>query len=167
MLLIITNSTFICISLIMMGAYWLFYRPQSAATERLKRLGDRTAAPVTGSVTIEENRTSSEIAERLASPLNKLLPPSAAEVKKLQKQLMQAGFRSPAAPATFRAIQFATMAGFPALVAFLSAVLARPLSSAVLYILFAFVIGFFLPRYALKRAIRSRQQLVQIGRAYV
>lgn len=166
MLLIITISTFICISLIMMGAYWLFYRPQSAATERLKRLGDRTATPVTGSVSIEDNRTSSsELAERLASPLNKLLPPSAAEVKKLQKQLMQAGFRSPAAPATFRAVQFATMAGFPALVALLCAVMARPLNSAVLLILFAFVIGFFLPRYALKRAIKSRQQLVRWGLA--
>jgi tight adherence protein C len=165
MLLIITISTFICISLIMMGAYWLLYRPQSAATERLKRLGDRTGGPVTGTVSIEESHHSSELAERFASPLNKLLPPSAAEVKKLQKQLMQAGFRSPGAPASFRAIQFVTMAGFPALVALLCAVMARPLNSAVLYILFAFVIGFFLPRYALKRAIKSRQQLVRWGLA--
>jgi len=149
----------------MMGAYWLLYRPQSAATERLKRLGDRSGGPVGGTVSIEETRQASEIAERLASPLNKLLPPSAAEVKKLQKQLMHAGFRSPGAPATFRAIQFATMAGFPALVALLCAVLARPLNSAVLYILFAFVIGFFLPRYGLKRAIKSRQQLVRWGLA--
>ncbi len=44
MLLIITISTFVCISLGMMGVYWLFYRPQSAATERLKRLGERTAS---------------------------------------------------------------------------------------------------------------------------
>ncbi|HEX4900198.1 MAG TPA: hypothetical protein VFV61_06660, partial [Pyrinomonadaceae bacterium] len=122
MLLIITISTFICISLIMMGAYWLLYRPQSAATERLKRLGDRVTGPVTGTVSIEERQRSSEIAERLASPLNKLLPPSAAEVKKLQKQLMQAGFRSPGAPASFRAIQFVTMAGFPAIVALICAV---------------------------------------------
>ena len=164
MLLIITFSTFICISLIMMGAYWLFYRPQSAATERLKRLGDRNAAPVTGSVSIEDNRQG-ELAERLASPLNRLLPPSAAEAKKLQKQLMQAGFRSSGAPATFRAIQFVTMAGFPALVALICAVMARPLNSAVLFILFAFVIGFFLPRYGLNRAIRSRQQLVRWGLA--
>ena len=43
MLFIITISTFVCISLVMMGIYWLFARPQSAATERLKRLGQRTA----------------------------------------------------------------------------------------------------------------------------
>ncbi|HET6669569.1 MAG TPA: hypothetical protein VFH15_04990, partial [Pyrinomonadaceae bacterium] len=139
MLLIITISTFICISLVMMGAYWLFYRPQSAATERLKQLGDRAAGPVTGSVSIEETRRTSEFAERIASPLNRLLPPSAAEVKKLQKQLMQAGFRRSSAPVTFRALQFTAMAGFPALVALACALLARPLNSAVLYILFAFV----------------------------
>ena len=43
MLLLITISTFISISLGMMGVYWLLYRPQSAATERLKQLGTRGA----------------------------------------------------------------------------------------------------------------------------
>ena len=165
MLLVITLSTFICISLIMMGAYWLLYRPQSASTERLKRLGERAPGPITGPVSLEENRQASELAERLASPLNRLLPPSAAEAKKLQKQLMQAGFRSPGAPVMYRAVQLFSLAGFPALVALLCAVLARPLNSAVLYILFAFVIGFFLPRYGLNRMIRSRQQLVRWGLA--
>ena len=39
MLLIIAISTFVCISLGMLGVYWLLYKPQSAATERLRRLG--------------------------------------------------------------------------------------------------------------------------------
>jgi tight adherence protein C len=163
MLLIITISTFVCISLGMMGVYWLLYRPQSAATERLKRLGARNA-PMTGGIEIEDTRAA-ELAERLAAPLSKLLPPSAAEAKKLQKQLMHAGFRSYSAPMVYRAIQFFSMAAFPAFVAFLCAVLARPLNSAVLWILFAFVIGFFLPRYVLNRMIRSRKQLVQWGLA--
>ena len=166
MLLIIAISTFVCISLVMMGAYWLFYRPQSAATERLKRLGGRganqqPAAPVS----LEEHRPTAEIAERLASPLNKLLPPSAAEAKKLQRQLMQAGFRSAGAPAMYRALQLSTLAGFPALVALVCALTARPLNSAVLYILFAFVIGFFLPRTLLRRRIRHRQLLLRWGLA--
>ena len=165
MLLIITISTFVCISLGLMGAYWLFYRPQSAATERLKRLGERTASPASGLVSLEENRHASDLAERLASPLNRLLPPSAAEAKKLQKQLMQAGFRSSGAPVMYRAMQLFTLAGLPALVALTCAMFARPLNSAVLYILFAFVIGFFLPRYVLQRMIRSRQQLVRWGLA--
>jgi tight adherence protein C len=149
----------------MLGAYWLLNRPQSAATERLKRLGEKTAGPVSTVVSLDERGGNSELAQRLASPVSRLLPPSAAEAKKLQQQLMQAGFRSPGAPVTYRAIQVCTLAGLPALVALGCALMARPLQSAVLYILFAFVIGFFLPRYALRRMIRSRQQLVRWGLA--
>src|SRR6267142_3992316 len=111
MLILITLSTFVCISLGLMGVYWLLYKPQSAATERLKRLGDRTGTSPSTSLSLDENTPSSELAERIASPLNRLLPPSAAEAKKLQKQLMQAGFRSSTAPITYRAIQLAALVG--------------------------------------------------------
>ena len=165
MLLLITISTFVCITLGMMGMYWLLYRPQSAATERLKRLGERSSAGNGAATSLADETPASDLAGRIASPLNRLLPPSAAEAKKLQKQLMQAGFRSTGAPITFRAIQICMLAGLPAIVALACALLARPLSSAVLYILFAFVIGFFLPRYGLRRMIRSRQQRVRWGLA--
>ena len=164
MLILITISTFICFSLGLMGVYWLLYKPQSATTERLKRLGERSTSTASAPVSLDENR-GSELAERIASPLNRLLPPSAAEVKKLQKKLMQAGIRSPNAPGVYRVIQLAAMAGFPAFVAILCALLARPLSGALFWILAAFIIGFFLPRYALTRMIRSRQQLVRWGLA--
>jgi tight adherence protein C len=78
---------------------------------------------------------------------------------------MQAGFRSQSAPGVYRAVQLATMAGFPAIVALACALLARPLSGALFWILAAFIVGFFLPRYALHRMIRSRQQLVRWGLA--
>ncbi len=165
MLLIIAISTFVFISLGMMGAYWLLYRPQSAATERLKRLGEKGVSTAAGPVSLTDERSASELAERLASPLNRLLPPSAAEAKKLQKQLMQAGFRSSSAPVMYRAFQLVSMAAFPAIVAVGCAIMQRPVNSAVLYILFAFVIGFFLPRTLLARMIRSRQQLVRWGLA--
>lgn len=164
MLLIIAISTFVCITLVMMGVYWLVYRPQSAATERLKRLGSRSSIETTASGLVTADR-GSDLAERLASPLSRLVPPSAAEAKKLQKQLMHAGFRSASAPIVFRAIQLAALAGFPAAVALGCAILAKPLSSALLWILVGFVAGFFLPRYALRRMIRSRQQLVRWGLA--
>jgi len=164
MLLIITISTFICISLGMMGVYWLMYRPHSAATERLKQLGGRETAAVAPGL-IEDEGRGAELAQRLASPLSNLLPPSAAEARNVQKQLMQAGFRSAGAPLCYRAVQLAAMAGFPAIVALTCALLARPLGGAILWILAAFVIGFFLPRYALRRMIRSRQQLVRWGLA--
>jgi tight adherence protein C len=164
MLILITLSTFVCISLGLMGVYWLLYKPQSAATERLKRLGERSSSASSTSISLDENRAT-EFAERIASPLNRLLPPSAAEAKKLQKQLMQAGIRSSSAPGVYRTIQLMTMAGLPAVVALVCAVLARPLNGAILWILIAFIVGFFLPRYALRRMIRSRQQLVRWGLA--
>lgn len=165
MLLIITICTFVCISLGVMGLYWLVYRPQSAATERLRRLGEGSASVHVPAVSLVEERPVAEFAERMAAPFNRLLPASAAEVRKLQKQLMQAGFRGPDAPAIYRAIQLASMIGFPGAVAFGCAVLAYPLTSAVLWILLAFVTGFFLPRYVLGRMIRSRQLRVRWGLA--
>jgi tight adherence protein C len=162
MLIIIALSTFICITFVMMGVYWLVYRPQSAATERLKRLGTRN--PSAGSV-IAEPQGATQLAERLAAPLNRLLPPSASEAKHLQKRLMHAGFRSDSAPIIYRAIQLSSMAGFPAMVAIGCAVLARPLSSAIMWIIFAFVIGFMLPRYVLARMIKSRQRRLRWGLA--
>ncbi len=78
---------------------------------------------------------------------------------------MQAGFRSPGAPLVYRAIQIATMAGFPAVVAITCAVLARPIKGALLWILVSFVVGFALPRYALRKLILSRQQQVRWGLA--
>ena len=151
MLLLITISTFICISLGMMGVYWLMYRPQSAATERLKQLGARNTTAVASPGLIGDEGRGAELAQRLASPLSRLLPPSVAEAKKLQRQLMQAGFRSPGAPLVYRAIQISTMAGLPAAVAIACAILARPLSGALLWILMGFVVGFALPRYALRK----------------
>lgn len=166
MLLIIALSTFVCISLVLMGLYWLVVRPQSATTERLKKLSGTasSATPTSFSIT-EDQGAATELAERLASPLSRLLPPSASEAKKLQKQLMHAGFRSPSAPVIYRALQFVSIAGFPVLVAIAVAAAQRPMSSAMLWILFAFIIGFFLPRYILRRMIRSRQLMIRWGLA--
>jgi len=149
----------------MMGAYWLLNRPQSAATERLKRLGGTTGTRSPVAVSIIEEHSGEKFAERIATPLNKLVPASAAEVRKLQKQLMQAGFRSRNAPIIYRTIQLVVMAGLPATVGLICALMARPLGSAFLWILVGFVAGFWLPRYVLGRMIRSRQRRVRWGLA--
>jgi tight adherence protein C len=165
MLLIIAISTFICITLGMVGVYWLFMRPQSASTERLKRLANVSGSGASVSVSLDEEHAGERFAERIATPLNRLVPASAAEVQKLQKKLMQAGFRSNHAPIIYRTIQLVTMAALPALIAMTCAILARPLSSALFWILAAFVVGFFAPRYVLGRLIRSRQLRVRWGLA--
>jgi tight adherence protein C len=169
MILIITVSTFVCITLLAVGAYWTMFRPASAATERLRRMGEAPGSG--GSVGSSAVAPASQetgvaaLAERVAAPLSRIVPASAAEVHKLQKQLMQAGYRKPSAPMTFRAIHFAAMMGLPGAVALTCAVLARPLDSAVTWILLAFVVGFFFPRYVLKKLVKRRQQLVQWGLA--
>ncbi len=168
MLLIIAISTFVCISLGMLGVYWLLYKPQSAATERLRRLGGKEggiAAPGGQAAVIPEDSPATDIAQRLANPLNKLLPPSATEAKNLQKKLMHAGFRSQEAPIIYRAIQLVSMAGFPLLVAGVCAVMARPLGSALVYIIIAFVAGFILPRFFLGRITKNRQRELRWGLA--
>src|ERR1043166_2877733 len=168
MILIIGISTFVCISLGMLGVYWLFYKPQSAATERLRQPNAREGgvrAETMQSAVVPDENAAAELAQRLASPLNKLLPPSATEAKKLQKQLMHAGFRSPDAPIIYRAIQLTSMAGFPLLVALVCAVMAWPLNKAIIYIILAFVAGFFLPRFGLRRITNNRQRELRWGLA--
>jgi len=165
MLLIIAISTFVCITLGMLGVYWLFMRPQSATTERLKRLANTSGSSSSVSVSLDEEHAGEKFADRIATPLNRLVPASAAEVQKLQKKLMQAGFRSNHAPIIYRTIQLLTMATLPAIIAFACAILARPLNSALFWILAAFIVGFFTPRYILRRLIRSRQQRVRWGLA--
>jgi len=166
MLLIIGISTFVFITLGMLGVYWLVYRPQSAATERLRSLAIKGGVgAASAGVIIPEDNPATEIAHRIASPINRLLPPSATEAKKLQKQLMHAGFRSESAPIVYRAIQLASMAGFPAVVALICAILARPLQSALVWIILSFVAGFILPRFCLKRITNKRQRLLRWGLA--
>lgn len=165
MLLLIGISTFVCITLAMMGAYWLLIRPQSAATQRLKRLGETNSSTSPVSVSIIEEHSGEKFAERIATPLNRLVPPSAAEVQKLQKQLMHAGFRSRNAPIIYRAIHLFSMAAFPLVVALVCALSPKAAHHMFIWILFAFVIGFFLPRYVLQRMIRSRQLRVRWGLA--
>lgn len=167
MIIIIALSTFVCISLAMLGVYWLLYRPQSAATERLRRMGSKDGAKIDAvqSAVIPEDSGAAELAQRLASPLNKLLPPSASEAKKLQKQLMHAGFRSAEAPIIYRAIQLCSMGGFPLLVAIVCAAMGWPLNKAIVYIILAFITGFFLPRFFLRRITNNRQRDLRWGLA--
>ena len=166
MLLIIAISTFVCITLGMVGVYWLFMRPQSAATERLRRLGQTSGTASVGTtVSLTEDDAGEKFAERIAEPINRLLPVSATEAEKLQKRLMHAGFRSRNAPLIYRSIQLLSMASFPAVVGLFCAIIARPLCSALFWILAAFVLGFFAPRYILGRMVRSRQLRIRWGLA--
>jgi len=145
-----------------MAVYWLMFRPVSATAERLRQLEDPRLPA--GTQSIEPNSATS-IAERLAEPISRLVPPSAAGAKKLQKELMQAGYRSPSAPAVYRLSQFVLMLAFPALVLMVWMSLARPLNSAYLPALCALGAGFIFPRFMLNRLIASRKLRITWGLA--
>src|SRR5215217_5758263 len=168
MLIIITISTFVCISLGLLGVYWLLYKPQSAATERLRRLGGSegiATAGTQGAAVIPDDNPATELAQRLANPLNKILPPSATEARRTQRLLMQAGYRSNEAPIIYRGIHVASMVGLPVLTAVITTYLAVEFSSVLIGMMIAFVTGFFIPPYFLKRTIKKRQRLLRWGLA--
>jgi tight adherence protein C len=165
-MLFITVSIFVCVTLGVMALYWLMFRPPSAATERLKNMGDgREGAGAAVPSALVEEGPSAGLAGRMAAPLSRIAPPSAAEARKLQKQLMQAGYRSPNAPIVFRAAQLGALVGFPAFVALVCAVLGRPLSSALLWIAAALLVGVMLPRFMLRRLVARRQLRLRWGLA--
>jgi tight adherence protein C len=78
---------------------------------------------------------------------------------------MQAGFRSHNAPITYRGLQITTMFGLPLATAAFYVMTARPLDSALLPILLAFILGFFIPRFVLSRIIKKRMLRIQWGLA--
>ncbi len=166
MLFIIAISTFVCITLGVVGLYWLLFKPASAATERLRQMQEGTTVTGASAATLTaEAPPVTDFAGRIATPISRLVPPSASEVRKIQKQLMQAGFRGENAVVIYRAMQLISLISFPAMVAFLCAVTGRSMMSALLFIIFAFLLGFVLPRFLLGRLIKGRQQRVRWGLA--
>ncbi len=162
MLTIIVVSTFVSIAFVVMAIYWLLFRPVSATAQRLHELDDSRGGAAVAS--IEANNMES-LAARMAEPINRLVPPSAADAKKLQKKLMQAGFRSPSAPAVFRVTQLGLMVILPLLVLAGYSLRAEPMSEALLPVLGAFATGFLKPRFILNRLVAKRKLRITWGLA--
>ena len=159
---IVLISTFISIALIVMAIYWLLFRPVSATAQRLHELDDPRGAGM--AQTIEVNAMES-LAARIAEPINRLVPPSASDAKKLQLQLMQAGYRSPSAPAVYRVTQLVLVIALPALLVLAWMVMARPINSLMIPVLLAIGVGFILPRFMLNRMIANRKLRITWGLA--
>jgi tight adherence protein C len=160
-MLLVSLSIFATVAFMVMALYWLVFRPASATTERLSEL--QGLRPLEAD--LNDENPLAVIAERVAEPFQRLVPPSAAEVAKLQLQLMQAGYRSHNAPSVFRAIQFLMMLALPSAVSLFWLFGAKPWSSALVWLLMAFAVGFFIPRFILKRKIKKRQLRITWGLA--
>ena len=105
MLFLIILTTFGCLALIVISVYLKLARPTGVVNTRLEGMDP--------SLTMVENSPVTMMAERMAEPLNRIIPISASEAAKLQKQLLQAGYSSPEAATAFRAIQITLIIALP------------------------------------------------------
>src|SRR5947207_841526 len=157
MLILIIILTFTSLVLAVMSLYWLFARPQGVVTARLESMDP--------SLALIENNPVTTMAERMAEPLNRIVPLSAVEAAKLQKRLLQAGYRSPDAAMAFRAIQVSLIVAIPTLVITACYVLDCPVNSGIVLSLLGAAIGFYLPRFVLSSKIKQRQLRITWGLA--
>jgi len=157
MLILIILLTFGCLALSVMSLYWMFARPTGVVNARLDRMDP--------SLTFVENSPLTTMADRVAEPLNRIVPISAVEALKLQKQLLQAGYRSPDASIVFRAIQITMIVAIPSLLLTLCFLLNRPVSNFLVWGFLGAALGFYLPRYVLRKQIVRRQQRITWGLA--
>ncbi|MFN2511199.1 MAG: type II secretion system F family protein [Pyrinomonadaceae bacterium] len=152
MMVLIVVLTFGCLALAVMSVYWILARPGGVVNARLDTMDP--------SLVLVQNNPVTTMAERVAEPLNRMVPISAIEALKLQKQLLQAGYRSPDAVTAFRAIQITLMVANPCLLMTACFILDRPVTNFLIWGLLGTAVGFYLPRYILYKKIAGRQRRI-------
>ena len=126
--------------------------PLSVLGERLRSLGGESARRPDDKPQLRERF------EQALDPLSKALPLSADNATNTRLLLMQAGYRE-AKTVTF----FTGLRVFCALVGFGVCLLSGIGISSPLLLLGGPLLGFFLPRFLLKRAISKRQHRIRLG----
>lgn len=157
MLTLIIVFTFTSLVLMVMSVYWLFARPQSTVTARLETMDP--------SLALVENNPVTTMAEKVAEPLNRIVPISALEAQKLQKKMLQAGYRSPDAAMAFRAVQLIMTLAVPSILMTVCFILQGSLNAFLVWSLLGAGIGFYLPRLVLGKMISNRQLRITWGLA--
>jgi tight adherence protein C len=156
-MIFIVLLTFSCITLAVMSLYWMIARPTSVVNAQLDG-----ADP---SLALIENSPLTQMTARAAEPINRIVPISAVEAAKLQKQLLHAGYPSPDAAMAFRAIQLLLIVALPSLMFTVCFLRGSALNSFLLWGVFAAAIGFYVPRFVLRSKITRRQQRITWGLA--
>ena len=152
MIVLIVVLTFGCLALAVMSLYWIFARPANVVSARLETMDP--------SLILVQNNPVTTMAASVVEPLNRMVPISAIEAVKLQKQLLQAGYRSPDAATAFRAIQITLMVAIPSVLMTICFILNRPVTNFLIWGLLGAAIGFYLPRYVLHKKTSGRQQRI-------
>ena len=157
LLLLIIILTFTSLVLAVMSVYWIFARPASTMNARLESMDP--------SLALLENSPVTVMAERVAEPINRIIPISAIEALKLQKKMLQAGYRAPEAATAFRAIQVTLLVAIPSLVITVCFLRDWSVTNTAVFGMIGAAVGFYLPRYILRRKIAGRQQRITWGLA--
>jgi tight adherence protein C len=159
MTILIPLSVFCFVVFAAVGVYWLISKPQNIAGDRLKKLREDDGEPME----IELESPMMKVAEKVAEPINRILPPSPEKMGKLQKQLVYAGFRSPNAPMIYRAIQLLSLAIFPALAWFAFMIWTGGHGGWMLWLMVGLILGYLPPRIVLEQLVTGRQRRLRWG----
>src|SRR6185436_11145958 len=137
MVFLIILLTFSCIALGVMSVYWLVARPGGVVNAQLESTDPALA--------LIENNPITQMTARAAEPINRIVPISAVEAAKLQKQLLHAGYPQPEAATAFRAIQLLLIVALPTLGMIICYMRDYSLNSFLALGVFAAAIGFYVP----------------------
>lgn len=151
MLLALTLIIFVTIVLVVFSFGAAAAAPTSVLGARLRSLGTQRT-PVT-----PQRPPVHERLEQALDPLSKALPMSPADVTRTRGWLIQAGYRDPKHVTIYFGVRVLL-----ALVALAGVILTGSASSPMLLVGIP-ALGFFIPRFFLKRMIRERQTRIRVG----
>jgi tight adherence protein C len=151
MLLALTLIIFVTIVLAVFSFGAAAAAPTSVLGARLRSLGTQRT-PVT-----PQRAPVRERLEQALDPLSKALPMSPADVTRTRGWLIQAGYRDPKHVTIYFGVRVLL-----ALVALAGVILTGSASSPMLLVGIP-ALGFFIPRFFLKRMIRERQTRIRVG----
>jgi len=149
MLLTLTILLFLTIALVVFTLGAAVYAPSSVIGSRLRALGGKQTQP--------EKPAFKERIEQALDPLSRALPLSPTEVSRTRAWLIQAGYRDPR--------HLTAYVGSRVLLGVLGmagVVAVSGLNSPLLMVSVG-ALGFFLPRFWLKRMIRNRQRRITLA----
>jgi tight adherence protein C len=140
---------FLTIALVVFSFGAAAYAPSSVLGSRLRSLG--------GQRTHQQKPAFKERLEQALDPLSRAIPLSPSEVSRARQWLIQAGYRDKR--------HLTIYVGSRVLLAFLGfvTVIAFSGGKSIPLMISVAAFGFFLPRFALKRMIRQRQQRITLG----
>jgi len=141
---------FLTIALVVFSFGAAAYAPSSVLGSRLRALGWQRAQP-------QEKPAFKERLEQALDPLSKALPLSPDEVSRTRAWLIQAGYRE--------ARHLTLYVGSRVFMGFLGFVVAVTITGfgSPMLLVSVTALGFFLPRFVLKRMIRDRQRRITLG----